>query len=296
MAKRIEKLVIKRCTLIYNYITLSFLDSPRLRTYALSRFAAEVGQTTEIICSIQAYPNATFFWRFNNRNVTSQRHRITSFEYNSTLRITDVRQADYGNYTCAASNIAGRRNITLKLSAPSIPDAPQDCRATNMSVYTATLLCVVGFTGGQPISYEVIRDGPIIRNPITAPASHSLLNRSLAEVYVDRLSPLSNYTLRVYQKNEFGRSRESLTVLVWTQDGPPLTPVQGGGLDPTWVAIIAGVASGGFLLLLIFIIVTVVVCKRKSVPKVNVEVNCIRVVYTDTLFFIRFSINSKCIV
>jgi len=85
------------------------------------RMGQAVGRETILECIITAYPQAVNYWEKDGRQVaSSSKYRVDAYDEEDSrvvlsLRIHDIEQADYGEYTCVASNELGRDQETMYL-------------------------------------------------------------------------------------------------------------------------------------------------------------------------------------
>jgi len=80
-----------------------------------------LGRETILECIITAYPQAVNYWQKDARRVTSSaKYRVDAYDEEDntvvlSLRIHDIEQADYGEYTCVAANALGDDQETMYL-------------------------------------------------------------------------------------------------------------------------------------------------------------------------------------
>jgi len=85
------------------------------------RMGQALGRETILECIITAYPQAVNYWEKDGRRVTSSsKYRVDAYDEEDnkvvlSLRIYDIDQADYGEYTCVAANELGRDQETMYL-------------------------------------------------------------------------------------------------------------------------------------------------------------------------------------
>ena len=96
-----------------------------------------------------------------------------------------------------------------------LPDVPRRCDELNTTANTSVVSCLPGFDGGEPLDFSVYKSE--VTRPPEETRSTFTMDEGLAIITVSDLSPKTNYTLMIYQKNSFGKSHESFGVLVWTQ-------------------------------------------------------------------------------
>ncbi|XP_076367050.1 contactin-3-like isoform X2 [Tachypleus tridentatus] len=128
--------------------------SPIVR-HTYNRLAFDMGETAVLQCKMQAYPEPTFEWFFKGRildNYGNYGTNVTDLGddiYVGSLSIRDVKDSDYGDFTCQAWNQVGDNEKTIiKLVRKSAPDKPSGIRATNINADRITLRWIEGFNGG----------------------------------------------------------------------------------------------------------------------------------------------------
>jgi len=86
-----------------------------------------LGRETILECIITAYPQAVNYWQKDARRVTSSaKYRVDAYDEEDntvvlSLRIHDIEQADYGEYTCVAANALGDDQETMYLYGTMSP-------------------------------------------------------------------------------------------------------------------------------------------------------------------------------
>ena len=119
------------------------------------KVAFNVGGDAILTCQMQAYPRPTFEWSFEDliivadgskyeTNVTALNNDV----YQSVLKVTDLKQSDYGDYVCKAANSEGEKASTMRLQAKSIPEKPTNLRLAEAAYDSVTLQWDEGFDGG----------------------------------------------------------------------------------------------------------------------------------------------------
>jgi len=85
------------------------------------RMGQALERETILECIITAYPQAVNYWQKDGHQVTSSaKYRVDAYDEEDntvvlSLRIHDIEQADYGEYTCVAANALGRDQQTMYL-------------------------------------------------------------------------------------------------------------------------------------------------------------------------------------
>ena len=92
---------------------------------------------------MQAYPRPEFQWWFGDEAIQSLDKYDDTYDVNTTvsnndvyqsfLRIADINEADYGEYTCKSWNHRGENSARFQLQDTSAPEAPTNLRLVNTS-------------------------------------------------------------------------------------------------------------------------------------------------------------------
>lgn len=72
------------------------------------------GDNITITCTAQGGPGNTFAWIHSGNTINNGGRFIIE---SSTLTVTDVIGADFGTYTCMASNLAGSGTATASITS-----------------------------------------------------------------------------------------------------------------------------------------------------------------------------------
>lgn len=80
------------------------------------------------------------------------------------VQVSNIRDVDYGEYTCRANNGLGTKRETIRLQAKGPPEHPQAVKATAVGHNFVTLLWEAGFDGGVQntkyfVSYRRVAGG-----------------------------------------------------------------------------------------------------------------------------------------
>ncbi|XP_069983443.1 nephrin-like isoform X2 [Penaeus vannamei] len=177
----------------------------------VDRWWAAVGDKGQLDCRVHAAPAPSFKWTVNDDRViyTDRKYSISSpkltdgvAEWSSVLRVRDVTEMDYTNYTCISRNALGSFVIHFSLLPPSPPATPGEFTAVAASA-TSVLLSWRSDPEEASIQGYSIRFHP-------SSSSHYLfqeepgLNRS--QVLVEGLMPATEYSFALQAYNNQGRS------------------------------------------------------------------------------------------
>ena len=109
---------------IYIYLCL-FLVKPEVRLLN-RKISQRIGKETILSCSISASPQAYGVWLKGGKAIT-QRAGLRADVYNDgphtvtlNLRIIDIKESDFGYYTCEASNELGKDKEGMILYGKSL--------------------------------------------------------------------------------------------------------------------------------------------------------------------------------
>lgn len=150
-----------------------------------SKVAYQLYEIAEITCKVQAWPKPEFQWSFGDNTVHLQgsssdgHYEISTTSenddiYTSILRISHIKDADYGEYNCRATNIQGGTVSVITLQPKGAPEKPTDLEAIEKGPTHVTLSWKDGFDGGVKItkyyvSYKRISQGDEQVSPDCAP-------------------------------------------------------------------------------------------------------------------------------
>nr|XP_050865730.1 hemicentin-1 isoform X2 [Vespula vulgaris] len=149
------------------------------------KVAYNLRETAEVACKVQAWPKPEFQWSFGNNAATLQgsssdgHYEISTSSdnydvYTSVLRMTNIKQSDYGDYTCRAANAQGSITSTIRLQPKGAPERPINITAMDIGPTHVALLWELGFDGGLPItkyfvSYRRVAGGDEVITPDCTP-------------------------------------------------------------------------------------------------------------------------------
>ncbi|XP_033338035.2 hemicentin protein echinoid isoform X2 [Megalopta genalis] len=127
------------------------------------KVAYNLRETAEVACKVQAWPKPEFQWSFGTNAASLQgsssdgHYEISTSSdnydvYTSVLRITNIRELDYGDYSCRAANAQGSITSTIRLQPKGAPERPINITAMDIGPTHVALLWELGFDGGLPIT------------------------------------------------------------------------------------------------------------------------------------------------
>uniref|UniRef100_T1JE94 Uncharacterized protein n=1 Tax=Strigamia maritima TaxID=126957 RepID=T1JE94_STRMM len=198
-------------------MTLKIEHGPILR-HTKKKIAFELGTTAEIECRMQAYPAPSFQWSFANTILASGMAQYEMNQkdlgddlYSSTLVIPRLKETDYGEYTCSASNQLDNAKTHIKLLGRGSPEAPTDLYPVNITHKSIGLQWAKGFDGGYPDTTFVVSywSNDVPGQYIECGTSNICTISGLKE--------MTDYHLKVQAKNEKGMSDYSNEITVVTR-------------------------------------------------------------------------------
>ena len=189
------------------------------------KVAANVGSSSVLLlCQVQAYPRPNFEWslrdvpiigssdskyEMNVTSITSNGNDI----YQGILRINDVKESDYGDYTCKMWNAEGENAAAVRLQATSAPEKPTNLRAVQSGYDSLTLEWDEGFNGGSEYTiYTLLYLSTSGANTIPHEYDCQYANPCVLR----NLEQLQSYTIQVRAENTKGKSPLSNTLTAST--------------------------------------------------------------------------------
>ncbi|XP_014210326.1 hemicentin-1 isoform X2 [Copidosoma floridanum] len=128
------------------------------------KVANNLHETANVTCKVQAWPKPEFQWSFGTNLAPLQgsssdgHYEISTTSnndydlYTSVLKITNIRETDYGDYSCRAINIHGSIVSSIKLQPKGAPERPNNVRPMDVGPTHVALVWDLGFDGGLPIT------------------------------------------------------------------------------------------------------------------------------------------------
>ena len=127
------------------------------------KVASDLRETANVTCKVQAWPKPEFQWSLDTNAAPLQgsssdgHYEITTSSdrndvYTSVLKITNIRESDYGDYSCRATNVQGSITSTIKLQPKGAPERPINVRPMDIGPTHVALVWDLGFDGGLPIT------------------------------------------------------------------------------------------------------------------------------------------------
>ncbi|XP_065215193.1 hemicentin-2 isoform X2 [Planococcus citri] len=133
-----------------------------------NKVAYDLQETAEVVCKVQAYPRPEFQWSFSTNVAPLLAGSDGHYEINTTvnesggdiftsvLQISNIREADYGDYHCRVVNAVGQIKATIRLQSKGAPEKPEFLTVTGIGHSFVTLQWTPGFDGGvQSTRYTI---------------------------------------------------------------------------------------------------------------------------------------------
>lgn len=195
------------------------IEHPPQVRHTYNRVAFDPGDTAILRCQMQAYPEPTFEWVFKGRILERYANYATNITdlgddlYTGALSVADLKEEDYGDYTCRAWNQVGdvQRTI-LKLVKKSAPDRPSHLHVISSDSDKVTLQWTQGFNGGFSNTEYVVTYSNV--------ASGQTKNESCRThnpCPITGLEPKAEYVMKVVAVNPRGFSSYSDEISVQTK-------------------------------------------------------------------------------
>ncbi|XP_064463454.1 protein turtle homolog B-like [Ornithodoros turicata] len=195
------------------------IEHPPQVRHTYNRVAFDIGDTAVLRCKMQAYPEPSFEWMFKGRILERYANYATNITnlgddlYAGTLSVSDIKESDYGDYTCRAWNQVGdvQRTI-LKLVKKSAPDRPARVQVVSVDSDKVTLQWLEGFSGGFANTEFVVTYTHV-------PSGHTKNEscRTLNPCSITGLDSKSEYVMKVVAVNPRGFSPYSEEITVQTK-------------------------------------------------------------------------------
>ncbi|XP_025207397.1 hemicentin-2 isoform X2 [Melanaphis sacchari] len=128
--------------------------------HQFNKVASDLYETAEVICRVQSYPRPEFQWSYNNHMAPLLAGSDGHYEINTTinesggdiytsvLQVSNLRETDYGDYSCRVANTLGSVKPTIKLQPKGPPDHPENVTAFDIGHNNVVLQWNSGFNGG----------------------------------------------------------------------------------------------------------------------------------------------------
>lgn len=128
-----------------------------------NKVAYNLRENAEVTCKVQAWPKPEFHWGFDSNSAPLQgssgdgHYEIESTSeeddiYTSVLKITNIKQSDYGDYSCRAGNAQGSITSVITLQPKGAPEKPTDLTIVEIGPTNVMLQWEIGFDGGLEIT------------------------------------------------------------------------------------------------------------------------------------------------
>lgn len=139
------------------------VEHPPIILHSHSKVAYQLHDIAEVTCKVQAWPKPEFQWSLGDNTAHLQgsssdgHYEIgTTSEnddiYTSILRISNIKNSDYGEYNCRAANAHGNIVSIITLQEKGAPEKPSDLEVIERGPTYVTLSWKDGFDGGVKIT------------------------------------------------------------------------------------------------------------------------------------------------
>lgn len=136
------------------------VEHPPIELHQYGKVAYNMKETAEIVCKVQAWPRPEFQWSFGTNTAPLQMSSDGHYEisstsdnsdiYTSVLKMTDIRDRDYGEYSCRVANGLGTITSTIRLQPKGPPEKPTKITPMDIGPSYVALGWEPGFDGGLP--------------------------------------------------------------------------------------------------------------------------------------------------
>ncbi|XP_061188981.1 nephrin-like isoform X2 [Saccostrea echinata] len=148
----------KKANLVVKY----FAGIDKSRQYA--KAGGKHGDTVTLVCKAEGTPEMQFTWlkedtelQSNSKYAISSTSAANIFDtkFKSRLTVRSIAKADYGTYTCKATNDRGEDQFNIRLNGTSKPDPPYDLTFVNSTKDSITFSWKPGFNGGLDQEFRI---------------------------------------------------------------------------------------------------------------------------------------------
>lgn len=191
-----------------------------------NRVAFDLGDTAYIKCRMQSYPKPSFDWSYKNSLLNDPHFYDENTTYlgddiyESTLKIFKVDRANYGDYTCKATNRHGPERTIIHLQKRGKPDKPKNIRPLFTSYDMITLGFDEGFNGGYNNTSFTVQFAEDFRQ--NTPKYEECHHKNPCNI--TGLKQHTQYFIRVKARNIMGESKYSDEVEVGTKVDVKMIP------------------------------------------------------------------------
>ncbi|XP_067933209.1 myosin light chain kinase, smooth muscle-like [Watersipora subatra] len=194
----------------------NMVATPPRFTSALSDNTVSEKECAVLECRVEATPNATVEWLYNNTDVKLNSNINTTLESGlARLTIKEVELADQGRYTAVASNSAGTKSCSCFLNVhkpllnvvSSLPEAPSKPTVTNVTSEGATVNWL-GVEGADGYKVEMCKVSLLSISPTKYWKSLISLCKSTS-YRVSQMATSNEYVFRIRAVNSVGEGLAS---------------------------------------------------------------------------------------
>ncbi|CAH0382334.1 unnamed protein product [Bemisia tabaci] len=199
--------------LVQKAVHLFFKHKPEIElSPQLTKAASHIGNTAQLLCHASAAPKPKFTWNRVGSPLainTTEKYQVFFYQlvgtkYLSKLLVTNVEGSDYGNYNCVVRNVLGYSSSVVKLTQPSIPDAPLNFRVVNFTQTSVMLAWLPGFDGGDPADFQIRFRQAHSSNLMD---SYHKVPSNVSQTIISGLRTGTEYIFSIRAINKYGTSR-----------------------------------------------------------------------------------------
>uniref|UniRef100_A0A8C8MKW2 Cell adhesion molecule DSCAM n=1 Tax=Oncorhynchus tshawytscha TaxID=74940 RepID=A0A8C8MKW2_ONCTS len=216
------------------YLTVKI---PAMITSYPNTTMATVGQQKEMSCTAHGEKPIMVRWEKEERIINPETSRYTvvvkevADEVISTLKILPTVREDSGFFSCHAINSYGEDRGIIQLTVQEPPDPPE-VEIREVRDRTIALRWTMGFDGNSPITgYDIEcknKSASWNSAQITKDVSPQLNQATIIDLH-----PSSTYNIRIFAKNDIGKSDTSNELTITTDEAAPDGPPQEVQLEAT---------------------------------------------------------------
>ena len=199
------------------HTTLLVIEHAPIPAHKHNKVTFDLGEQGTIGCRMQAYPEPSFDWTFDDDVLEPDRvnyySNVTQLDqdlFESVLTVTRVRGSSYGEYTCRALNSVGAERTKILMQRKGPPEPPSALTVGEVGADFAMLEWRPGFDGGHADTYYVVEYSRAEAAPDTG------VCHTGAGCNVTGLRHHSEYAVRVRARNSAGQSAWSPAVRLTT--------------------------------------------------------------------------------
>ncbi|XP_074858282.1 hemicentin-1 isoform X3 [Carettochelys insculpta] len=211
--------------------TLTYIESPKL-TVVHSEILVALGDTTVMECKTTGVPPPQVKWFKGDLELRASTFLIID-SHRGLLKIQETQDLDAGDYTCMASNEAGRASGKITLDVGSLPVFTQEPSDESVDIGSnVTLPCYVQGYPEPKVKWRRLDDVPLFSRPFAFSSISQLRTGALA---INNLWVSDEGTYICEAENQFGKIQSQPATITVTGLVVPLI-----GMSPAVANVIEG--------------------------------------------------------